>query len=359
MENQPSTDNGELTENLYSPLNFYMRYDESLHYSDYDEIYYWRDEITHAEAFDYMDNMKELLARELKDTSERGMMDYCDVGRLPEKVQSLQPNVEVQGDKIWFVANIKLNEPLTYSDMRQLKEWWLGQLSDGLGESLEQREMRVGCGEFYMEPWTESKYFFIDTQEEFNERMGLDQSKDMDTVNTRPDTKLSISEESEVLKGISAESERSTPLPEAIIDENSCQAVQTTMSDESDRPAVQTTISVESDLPAVQAAVSVESDRPAFQTTVSVDSDRSAVQTAMSAESAHPPTTSPTNLDALSTTSNQPAFHEENPGGSNSHGVQKVAFDKSDRPSVLKQLQKANIPEPSLSPHHSKTELER
>jgi hypothetical protein len=84
----------------------------------------------------------------------------------------------------------------------------------------------------------------------------------------------------------------------------------------------------------------------------------------MSAESAHPPTASPANLDTLSTADNWPDVYEENPGGSNSPGVQKVAFDKSDRPSVLKQLhseqlQKASNPEPNLTPHHSKTELER
>jgi hypothetical protein len=241
MDDKNIIDSDELTEKLYSPLNFYIRYDENLRNSEYDEISFWRDEITHAEAFDYMDNMKALLAWELQYTSGRGMMDYCAVGRLPEKVQSLKPDVEVQGDKIWFVANIKLNKPLTYSDMLQLKEWWLGQLSDGLGESLEQREMKVGSGEFYMEPWTASKDFFIDTQEEFNERMGLDKSKDMDAANTQPDTKLSISNESDVLIGISAESEKSSPLPDSII-ENIYPVVHTTTSVESDRPVIQATV---------------------------------------------------------------------------------------------------------------------
>lgn len=160
------------TEKLYSPLNFYLRDFGSAEDGVYDEKDYWRDEITHAEAFGYMANIKAFLADDRKDfDTGRGLAEYL-TGALNSKVQSLVPAIELHGDSLWMVAELQLNEPLDSAEMADLKEWWEGQLSDGWGESLEQHEVKLKHGDLYIEPWTADDSFSIATQQEFDRRMG-------------------------------------------------------------------------------------------------------------------------------------------------------------------------------------------
>lgn len=162
-------------EKLYSPLNFYLRDNEDARNGVYDEGDYWRDELSHEEAFAYMDQIEAFLTldRQTYDTG-RGLAEYLDRGSLGNKVQSLIPHVELHGDKLWIVADIRLREPLSSPEMLELKDWWEGQLSDGWGEGIEQREIKVDRGELYLEPWTSKDSFFIDTEREFSQRLGLE-----------------------------------------------------------------------------------------------------------------------------------------------------------------------------------------
>lgn len=163
-----------ITEKLYSPVNFYLRDNDMLEY--YDDNNYWRDEMPHEEAWGCMDQI-ELAIRRDRDTldSSRGMMEYYrESESVNDKVQSLFPGIELHGDQLWCVAEMKLTAPLTAEETAELKEWWCGQLSDGWGESVEQREINVPRGELYIEPWTSEKSFFIDTEREFCERLGLE-----------------------------------------------------------------------------------------------------------------------------------------------------------------------------------------
>ena len=162
-------------EKLYSPNNFYLRDTEAALEGQYDEVQYWRDELAHEDAFGYIDQIEAHLSRDRKDYDNgRGLAEYLREGPLSDKVQSLVPNVELHGDKLWCVADVRLNESLTPLEMADLKSWWGGQLSDGWGEGLEQREIMVNQGELYLEPWTASTDFFIATQAEFDRRMGVE-----------------------------------------------------------------------------------------------------------------------------------------------------------------------------------------
>lgn len=164
-----------IEEKLYSPLGFYLRDKEDAQNGVYDEVDYWRDELSHEEAFAYMDNIEVFLARDRKhyDTG-RGLAEYLDRGSLGDKVRSLVPYIELHGDKLWLVANMRLRETLSPTEMLELKDWWRGQLSDGWGEGIEQREIKVDRGELYLEPWTSKDSFFIDTEREFSRRLGLE-----------------------------------------------------------------------------------------------------------------------------------------------------------------------------------------
>ena len=163
------------TEKLYSPLNFYLRDKEDAESGVYDEINYWRDELSHEEAFAYIDQIEAFLARDRKDyDTGRGIAEYMRADSLGIKVLSLVPYIELHGDRLWVVAYLRLKEPLSSPELLELKDWWEGQLSDGVGESWEQREIKVDRGELYLEPWTSDDRFFMDTQREFSKRLGLE-----------------------------------------------------------------------------------------------------------------------------------------------------------------------------------------
>ena len=162
-----------VTEKLYSPVTFYLRSREDAMNGVYDDIHYWRDEISHEDAFAHMAEIKAELADDRRRFDNgRGLAEYLDEP-LGSKVQSLIPYIELHGDKLWTVADLRLNEPLTPDEMVELKEQWEGQLSDGWGEGFEQRSIAVDEGDLYVEPWSAERDFFIDTQAEFDRRMGI------------------------------------------------------------------------------------------------------------------------------------------------------------------------------------------
>ncbi len=163
------------TEKLYSPLNFYLRDKEDAESGVYDEMEYWRDGLSHEEAYAYIDQLEAFLARDRRTyDTERGLAEYMRADSLGIKVLSLVPYIELHGDRLWIVAHLRLKEPLSSPELLELKDWWEGQLSDGVGESWEQREIKVDRGELYFEPWTSDGRFFIDTQREFSKRLGLE-----------------------------------------------------------------------------------------------------------------------------------------------------------------------------------------
>ncbi|MDL2231977.1 hypothetical protein LJC63_00155 [Ruminococcaceae bacterium OttesenSCG-928-L11] len=164
-------------EKLYSPVNFFLRDKVSALEGQYDDVHYWRDEITHEEAFEHIAEIRAALADDRQHYDQgRGLAEYLGKGPLNDKVQSLIPHVELHDDQLWTVAHLQLNEPLTSKEMADLKSWWGGQLSDGWGEGFEQREIIVDEGALYVEPWTSSGGFFIATQAEFDRRRGIEQA---------------------------------------------------------------------------------------------------------------------------------------------------------------------------------------
>jgi hypothetical protein len=71
---------------------------------------------------------------------------------------------------------MELTAPLTPEEMARLKDWWSGQLSDGWGEGFEQRGIKAGRKELYIVPWSSGDNFFVDTEREFRQRLGLEPS---------------------------------------------------------------------------------------------------------------------------------------------------------------------------------------
>jgi hypothetical protein len=180
--------NQEFREKLYSPLIFYLRDNDNL--ESYDEVHYWRDEISHEDAFEYRDKIALFLANDRKHyDTEQGLAEYISSDRCPSlsgKVKSIFPQFELHGSQLYMVADITLNSPLNKEETAELKDYWIAQLSDGAFEGWEHREIKVGAGELYIEPWHSGSDFFVDNSREFSKRLGLEREYNRDQ-NIEPD----------------------------------------------------------------------------------------------------------------------------------------------------------------------------
>ncbi|GHV39910.1 hypothetical protein FACS189490_04260 [Clostridia bacterium] len=167
------------TEKLYSPLEFYLHNpreeEENGEYGMYD-LYDEQYKISHVEAWESLDAIELTLRREVDRLDKvHGLAEYLP-DELRAKVWSLFPAIENFGDSLYFVAKVELTEPLTAQELALLKDRVSAQWSDGFGEGLEQREIQIGGGnELYVVPWSsDDGKFFIDTEREFRQRLGLE-----------------------------------------------------------------------------------------------------------------------------------------------------------------------------------------
>jgi len=131
-------------------------------------------ELSQHEATEYVDKIRNAMKfyAQPEDT-ERGFMGYYrDADSVNEKVRSLSLDVEIHGDKLWAVATLDLTEPLTPEELETLRDYITGQYSDGWGEGFEQQEIKVEDGDLYVHLWKRDK-LFIDTQEQFAQRLGI------------------------------------------------------------------------------------------------------------------------------------------------------------------------------------------
>lgn len=111
------------------------------------------------------------------EAAERGLMVYFDgPDSVEQKVQSYFFNAEVREGRLWGVAECKVRGELTLLELQHLIDDIGGQASDGVGESFEQREIRVDGGlEIYAHLW-QSKGWSIMTERDrfdphFSERL--------------------------------------------------------------------------------------------------------------------------------------------------------------------------------------------
>ena len=136
-----------------------------------------RDEVFDMDDFDFVNSreavwyMDDILGQIEKDNSyfdtPRMLAEYIDDENLDNKVYSMIPTVEEHSGRLWGAMVMQLSGTLVPEDTSNLKDYILGQNSDGYGEGLEQHEIRVSDGELYVSFWNTGKDYAIYTQEEF------------------------------------------------------------------------------------------------------------------------------------------------------------------------------------------------
>lgn len=147
---------------LFSPL-FPKIYREN----EYGKHDHEPEDITAAEACDYEDEILAAIEKEhLPNEGDRGLAVYLHDELLKSKVYSMNPTVEEWNGELWGVLKVQTYGELTACELEALVSEWCGQESDGYGEGLEQRPIKIPNGELYLSFWDSSDDFFIKPEKE-------------------------------------------------------------------------------------------------------------------------------------------------------------------------------------------------
>lgn len=113
-------------------------------------------EIPAYRAAFYCNNIRGALKEaELPQERERGLMYwYHDGGSIDNKICSAHMDVEVSGGELVGVIRAQVMGTLSDEEMSAFIEYCTGQLSDGVGESFEQKYVRTEDGEIKVSFWS-------------------------------------------------------------------------------------------------------------------------------------------------------------------------------------------------------------
>ena len=156
--------NDTTTLKLYSPLT------AELQIEPLDDAYYDEPDMEQLHGGDlvyFRETILDGIAQEqLPGKAERGLMAYFHGSdSVNQKVESMNPTVEVVHGQLYGVAECRIKEALTEAELSALKDYCAGQYADGWGEGFEQRPRATGDGDLYVHFW-QSKGFFLKTKQE-------------------------------------------------------------------------------------------------------------------------------------------------------------------------------------------------
>lgn len=125
-------------------------------------------ELYGCDLVQYLEMIEEAIEREKCEGEEaRGLMHYFDESReVAAKVVSAHPKVVDVDGELYGVLECKIRDPLTEEEIKILKDFWTGQMSDGWGEGFEQQPLTVEDGEIYISFWSRKSFWSVMTERE-------------------------------------------------------------------------------------------------------------------------------------------------------------------------------------------------
>ena len=145
----------------------------------YDEEY---EKISSYEASVYESEINRFIEDfTMPEEKERGLMNWYDKGNsVDEKVRSAFMSVEGRDGELVGVITAKIYGQLTEEELEEFRLYCEGQLSDGVGESLEQRPIKTPDGDIYVSFWNSDESWSLQTEDEMNEGQSEDMTEEPD-----------------------------------------------------------------------------------------------------------------------------------------------------------------------------------
>ncbi len=115
----------------------------------------------------------------MPEEKERGLMNWYGKGNsVDEKVRSAFMSVEERDGELVGVITAKIYGQLTEEELEEFRGYCSGQLSDGAGESLEQRPIKTPDGDIYVSFWNSDDSWSLQTEDEMNEGQSEDMTEE-------------------------------------------------------------------------------------------------------------------------------------------------------------------------------------
>ena len=120
------------------------------------------------EAIDYKNSINGFISSfTMPEEKERGLMHwYNGNSSVDQKVRSAFMSVEERDGELAGVITAQIYGQLTHDELEEFREYCSGQLSDGTGESLEQRPIKTPNGEIYVSFWNSDDDWSLQTEKE-------------------------------------------------------------------------------------------------------------------------------------------------------------------------------------------------
>ncbi|MFI3326736.1 MAG: antirestriction protein ArdA [Clostridia bacterium] len=150
---------------LYVPLKI-VSYDEETDYGYYEKGNY-EEEISPQELVDYEEVVNKFIKDYDSDLGKRGLMEYYDKkDSINAKVESYRMSVENINNELMGVMTLQLNAALTEQEIAKFIESESGQMSDGWGESVEQRDINCDGRDYNISFWSNDDNWKISTADD-------------------------------------------------------------------------------------------------------------------------------------------------------------------------------------------------
>ena len=123
----------------------------------------------------YADEIREMMKAFNADDGENMAAYFYGSNSVCAKLRSAVWDFVERGGELYGCITVETAGVLTPEQEQELKDWIIGQNSDGLGESFEQHEIRIDgsyrSGEIYVSLWHSGDDYFIDNEGEFTDRL--------------------------------------------------------------------------------------------------------------------------------------------------------------------------------------------
>lgn len=136
-------------------------------------------------------DIKELVELEQSDPDLGNMRDYfLDDDTAQAKMVTANWGIEEMNGKLYGKVDFKLRELFTAEEKAKVRDWVIGQNSDGFGEGLEQRPIETEDGDLYVSMWNSSDSYFVYDTDEMNDYLGQNNQERKAPERYKPDCEL-------------------------------------------------------------------------------------------------------------------------------------------------------------------------